>query len=99
MSEGQKHLLIVDDENALREAIAERLADHGFVVEQAASGEQAPAADSHRQASSVDFAIARARPEMSTAWRRRSPIAAATSAAMAMVVDLRESPLAQPIRD
>ena len=41
MSEGQKHLLIVDDENALREAIPERLADHGFVVEQAASGEQA----------------------------------------------------------
>jgi two-component system response regulator PilR (NtrC family) len=41
MSEGQKHLLIVDDEGALREAIAERLADHGFVVEQADSGEQA----------------------------------------------------------
>ena len=41
MSEGQKHLLIVDDENALREAIAERLADHGFIVEQAASGEAA----------------------------------------------------------
>jgi len=41
MSEGQKHLLIVDDEHALREAIAERLADHGFVVEQAASGEEA----------------------------------------------------------
>jgi two-component system, NtrC family, response regulator AtoC len=41
MSEGLKHLLIVDDENALREAIAERLADHGFIVEQAASGEQA----------------------------------------------------------
>ena len=41
MSEGQKHLLIVDDEGALREAIAERLGDHGFVVEQAASGEQA----------------------------------------------------------
>jgi DNA-binding NtrC family response regulator len=41
MSDGQKHLLIVDDENALREAIAERLADHGFVVEQAGSGEQA----------------------------------------------------------
>jgi DNA-binding NtrC family response regulator len=41
MSEGQKHLLIVDDENALREAIAERLADHGFIVEQAGSGEQA----------------------------------------------------------
>lgn len=41
MSEDQKHLLIVDDEHALREAIAERLADHGFLVEQAASGEQA----------------------------------------------------------
>jgi DNA-binding NtrC family response regulator len=41
MSEGQKHLLIVDDEPALREAIAERLADHGFVVEQAENGEQA----------------------------------------------------------
>jgi DNA-binding NtrC family response regulator len=41
MSEGPKHLLIVDDEHALREAIAERLADHGFLVEQAASGEQA----------------------------------------------------------
>jgi DNA-binding NtrC family response regulator len=41
MTEGQKHLLIVDDEKALREAIAERLADHGFVVEQADSGEQA----------------------------------------------------------
>src|SRR5512145_3424637 len=41
MSDTQKHLLIVDDEKALREAIAERLTDHGFVVEQAASGEQA----------------------------------------------------------
>ena len=41
MPEGQKHLLIVDDEHALREAIAERLADHGFIVEQAASGEEA----------------------------------------------------------
>ncbi|MEN3340086.1 MAG: hypothetical protein V7647_3762 [Acidobacteriota bacterium] len=41
MSDGQKHLLIVDDENALREAIAERLGDHGFVVEQAGSGEAA----------------------------------------------------------
>src|SRR6188508_937950 len=41
MSEGQKHLLLVDDEAALREAIAERLADHGFIVEQAASGEEA----------------------------------------------------------
>jgi two-component system response regulator PilR (NtrC family) len=41
MSDGQKHLLIVDDEGALREAIAERLADHGFTVAQADSGEQA----------------------------------------------------------
>src|SRR3954471_2197195 len=41
MAENAKHLLIVDDEAALREAIAERLADHGFVVEQASSGEDA----------------------------------------------------------
>ena len=41
MSDTPKHLLIVDDETALREAIAERLADHGFVVEQAGSGEAA----------------------------------------------------------
>jgi DNA-binding NtrC family response regulator len=41
MAEGAKHLLLVDDEAALREAIAERLADHGFVVEQAGSGEEA----------------------------------------------------------
>src|SRR6476646_9438479 len=41
MAENAKHLLIVDDEAALREAIAERLTDHGFVVEQAGSGEEA----------------------------------------------------------
>ena len=41
MTEAPKHLLIVDDEAALRGAIAERLGDHGFVVEQAASGEEA----------------------------------------------------------
>jgi two-component system, NtrC family, response regulator AtoC len=41
MAENAKHLLLVDDETALREAIAERLADHGFIVEQAASGEDA----------------------------------------------------------
>src|ERR671919_40170 len=41
MAENAKHLLLVDDEVALREAIAERLADHGFVVEQASSGEDA----------------------------------------------------------
>jgi DNA-binding NtrC family response regulator len=41
MPENAKHLLLVDDEAALREAIAERLGDHGFIVEQASSGEQA----------------------------------------------------------
>ena len=41
MTDHQKHLLIVDDEAPLREAIAERLGDHGFVVEQAGSGEEA----------------------------------------------------------
>lgn len=37
----EKHLLIVEDEAPLREAVAERLADRGFVVDQAASGEDA----------------------------------------------------------
>src|SRR5512143_4153142 len=41
MPESPKHLLIVDDESTLREAIAERLSDHGFAVEQAGSGEEA----------------------------------------------------------
>src|SRR4051812_7941212 len=41
MAENAKHLLLVDDEAALREAIAERLTDHGFVVEQASNGEDA----------------------------------------------------------
>jgi len=41
MPENAKHLLLVDDEAALREAIAERLAEQGFTVEQAASGEAA----------------------------------------------------------
>jgi DNA-binding NtrC family response regulator len=36
-----QHLLLVDDEPAFREAIAERLAEHGFQVEQASSGEAA----------------------------------------------------------
>ena len=35
------HLLLVDDEQALREAIAEQLSDHGFVVTQAGSGTDA----------------------------------------------------------
>src|SRR5512145_84634 len=41
MVDPPKHLLIVDDETKLREAVAERLSDHGFVVEQAGSGEAA----------------------------------------------------------
>jgi DNA-binding NtrC family response regulator len=41
MADPQKHLLIVDDEGALRAAIAERLTDEGFAVEQAGSGEEA----------------------------------------------------------
>src|SRR5262245_60761032 len=41
MSDPPKHLLIVDDEKPLREAVAERLSDHGFIVEQADSGEDA----------------------------------------------------------
>ena len=41
MIEEKKHLLLVDDEDGLRVAVAERLADHGFRVEQAASGEEA----------------------------------------------------------
>ena len=41
MPDPPKHLLIVDDEKALRDAVAERLTDHGFVVEQADSGEEA----------------------------------------------------------
>src|SRR3954453_5754464 len=41
MADTAKHLLLVDDEAALREAIAERLAAHGFRVEQASNGEDA----------------------------------------------------------
>ena len=41
MPENAKHLLLVDDEAPLREAIAERLGDHGFLVEQASNGEDA----------------------------------------------------------
>jgi two-component system response regulator PilR (NtrC family) len=36
-----QHLLLVDDEDGFREAIAERLAEHGYRVEQAATGEAA----------------------------------------------------------
>src|SRR3989454_9855179 len=41
MSDSQKHLLIVEDEAPLRQAIAEQLADRGYQVEQADSGEAA----------------------------------------------------------
>src|SRR5262245_49961858 len=41
MTESRKHLLLVEDEAPLRQALAERLIEHGFEVEQADSGEQA----------------------------------------------------------
>ena len=36
-----RHILLVEDEAPLREAVAEQLTDRGFHVEQAASGEEA----------------------------------------------------------
>src|SRR5947208_16056940 len=41
MPDAQKHLLIIEDEAPLRTAIAEQLADRGYRVEQADSGETA----------------------------------------------------------
>src|SRR5579862_3089645 len=41
MPDTTKHLLLVEDETPLRQAIAEQLVDRGYHVEQAASGEQA----------------------------------------------------------
>jgi|KBSSwiStaDraftv2_1062776.scaffolds.fasta_scaffold11373_4 DNA-binding NtrC family response regulator len=41
MADSRKHLLLVEDEAPLREALAERLAEHGFDVEQADTGERA----------------------------------------------------------
>src|SRR5205809_526211 len=41
MPEGQKHLLLVEDETPLRQAVAEQLGDRGYRVEQADSGEAA----------------------------------------------------------
>src|SRR6187397_599103 len=41
MPDTQKHLLIVEDEGPLREAIAEQLGDRGYHVQQAGSGEEA----------------------------------------------------------
>src|SRR6266516_5002472 len=41
MPDQTKHLLLVEDESALREAIAEQLSDRGYQVQQADSGEAA----------------------------------------------------------
>src|SRR6202171_4892894 len=41
MPDSTKHLLLVEDEAALRQAIAEQLGDRGYQVEQAESGEAA----------------------------------------------------------
>ena len=41
MSDSSKHLLLVEDEALLREAVAQQLADHGYQVQQAESGEAA----------------------------------------------------------
>jgi two-component system, NtrC family, response regulator AtoC len=41
MAESKKHLLLVEDEAPLREALAERLVEHGFDVAQAGTGERA----------------------------------------------------------
>jgi two-component system response regulator PilR (NtrC family) len=43
MTDSTKHLLLVEDEAGLRQAIAEQLADRGYHVEQADSGEAAVA--------------------------------------------------------
>jgi DNA-binding NtrC family response regulator len=41
MPDSPKHLLLVEDETPLRQAVAEQLRDHGYKVEQADSGEAA----------------------------------------------------------
>src|SRR5216117_1911994 len=41
MPDPTRHLLLVEDESALREAVAEQLTDRGYHVEQADSGETA----------------------------------------------------------
>ena len=43
MAEQPRHLLLVEDESALRAAVAEQLTDRGYVVKQADSGEAAVA--------------------------------------------------------
>src|ERR1700747_3611167 len=41
MADPTRHLLLVEDESALREAVGEQLTDRGYHVEQADSGEAA----------------------------------------------------------
>src|SRR5215212_11787957 len=41
MPDNKRHLLLVDDEDALRNVVAERLTDEGFEVTQASDGESA----------------------------------------------------------
>ena len=41
MPDAKRHLLLVDDEDALREVVSERLSDEGFEVTQATNGEEA----------------------------------------------------------
>ena len=41
MTDTQRHLLLIEDEAPLREAVAEHLIDRGYLVEQAESGETA----------------------------------------------------------
>src|SRR6266513_6357851 len=41
MADSSKHLLLVEDEGPLRQAVAEQLTDRGFSVEQAETGEMA----------------------------------------------------------
>ena len=41
MTEKEAHLLIVEDEEALREVYAEGLSDRGYTVTQVETGEQA----------------------------------------------------------
>ena len=43
MTEPSRHVLVVEDETPLRQAIAEQLSDRGYRVEQAESGEAAVA--------------------------------------------------------
>src|SRR5204862_4958342 len=43
MPDASKHVLLVEDEAPLREAVAEQLTDRGYRVEQAESGEAAVA--------------------------------------------------------